>query len=465
VERGGIAVTHTKIAEGSHVTVSLELVRPIIVVGVALGLIVFFASRTLRLRAQTASAHAPAPQASVTAAPANTNAPAPAPVGPKGLSEAEAALRHGRLSVWVPRTFARGLTSLPAAERYHDYSWEDLEREFKADFPNFDLRFEELDRDEFVRAMHSSPQELTFPDVAFVDNFSELGPLLRQDAVVQMWGHPRFGRAGWWVVFGQASNFAAGEAFMLWLSQPLHWTPWRASTHTIDPADVAAVQRLAQEAVQDFANRDTQSLGSIMDPEAAHFEAFGPGGTPTLLSNDPQLTFGNSRLALVLLAALGEGHETFGLRHFGVILRRTEAGWKVWLFLPDQSLPALEQLFQSFDRLGLEEEAGAQGVPKVTLLAPVDHAHLLRSPRPEIEWATVDAPLATYVVESQFSNPRREYWAPSSIKLVSPVSDEPSVRMRAPFGVGMQPHRWRVWAISKAGIVSTSEWRIIDFTN
>lgn len=132
----------------------------------------------------------------------------------------------------------------------------------------------------------------------------------------------------------------------------------------------------------------------------------------------------------------------------------------------DRSLPELEQVLQSFDRLGLEE-AGAKVMPKVTLLAPADHAQLQRFPRPEIEWSTVDAPLATYVVESQFSirNLGKEFWGPSGIELVSPVSVGPSIRMQAPFGGGEDPHRWRVWAISKAGIVSTSEWRVMTFTD
>jgi hypothetical protein len=358
----------------------------------------------------------------------------------------------------------RGSFSPPGAARSHDYHWEALQEEFKSDFPNSALRFLQLDRDEFIRMMHSSPEEAPFPDVAFIDNYNMLRPFLKDDALVEMWGRGRFGGPGWWVVFRQAKNFAAGEAFFLWLAQPPHWKPWAVSTDSIAAKDVSTVAELAQEVVQDFANTDAQSLSSIMDPDAAHFQYFGPQGTMSLRSVAPLLTFGNSHLSFVLMAAVGEGQKTFGLSHFGVVLRNAGTGWKVLLILASERLPQLEGLFKSFDRLQLQE-GGAQGVPKVALLAPPEYARLTRSPGPEIEWSAVDAPIATYVVESQFSNSGNKSWTTSSISLVPPASMGPSMHVGAPFGVGAQPHRWRVWAISNAGVVSISEWRVIDFIN
>jgi hypothetical protein len=390
--------------------------------------------------------------------------PAAVALGPRDLSEAEAELQQGRLTVWVPQGFFRGPSTFAPDQRNHDYQWETLHREFKSDFPNFALRFLQLDRDEFIRMVHSSPEETQFPDVAFMDNYGEVRPFLNDDALVDMWGRARFGGPGWWVLFRQTKNFATGEAFFLWLAQSPHWRPWAVSTNSIAAEDVSAVEKLAQEAVKDFANTDSQSLSSIMDPDAARFQSFGPQGTLSLHSVTPLLTFGNSHLAFVLIAAVGEGPKTIGLSHFGLVLRNTGAGWKMLLILPSAGLAHLEEWFRSFDRLGLEE-AGARAVPDVTLVAPADHAQLLRFPRPEIEWSTVDGPIATYVVESQFSNPGKESWTTSWISLVPATSERATMHMNAPFGVGMQPHRWRVWAISKAGAVSISEWRVIDFTN
>jgi hypothetical protein len=267
------------------------------------------------------------------------------------------------------------------------------------------------------------------------------------------------------VIFRSAKNFEAGKAFMLWLSQSPKWKPWQVSTAAIGPADVAVVQAISKKAVQDFANGDAQSLSLIMDPEASHFDlGFGPlGPTKTLESAAPLLTFGNSRLAFVLLSAVGQGEKTFGMVHSAVVLRKVEDRWKVLLFLPG-SLPMLENLLRSFDRLRLED-GQPEVVPKVRLLSPVDHAQITRYPAGDLEWAPLDQLPAAYVIEYQFGQTGQELWSTSSIRFVSPTHGEPLISMKIPFGVGHQPHRWRVWAISGTGIVSTSDWRTIDFTD
>lgn len=391
---------------------------------------------------------------------------APQPRGAAGPD----ALRRGALEVWVPKSHVMGLLGDPTARVNHVYQWEILLNEFKADFPDCDLRCKILDRDEFVRTFHSSQQNPPYPDVAFVDNYNELGPLVNDDAVVTMSGQSRFPFNGSWVVFRRAENFEAGKAFMLWLSQSPRWQPWQVSTPAIGPADIAAVQAISKEAVQDFKHPDTQSLSLIMDREAGHFYlGFGPA--TTLESVDPLLTFGNSRLAFVLLSAVGQGEKTFGMDHSAVALRKVEDRWKVLLFLPG-ALPDLEGLLRSFDRLRLED-GQPESVPKVRLLSPVDHARIPRYPPGDLEWAPLDQLPAAYVIEYQFGQTgssatrpgARELWSPSWIRVVSPTHGEPSIRMKIPFGKGAQPHRWRVWAISGTGIVSTSDWRIIDFTN
>jgi hypothetical protein len=388
---------------------------------------------------------------------------------PNRLGEEEVFSQGGTLTVWVPNTYVMGQMNDPTVRVINAYQWVILQREFKRDFPDFDLDFKILDRDEFVRILHSSQPDVTYPDVAFVDNLSELRPLMNNNAVLKMWGQPRnavgkmWGPGGWWVTFRQAKNFEIGKAFMLWLSQSPQWRPMRVSTASISPADIAVVQALSREAVQDFAGMNPQSLLSIMDPEASHFDDFG-GGIQTLQVVEPLLTFGNSRLAFVLVAEIGQGEKAFGLAHSAVVLRKLGNSWKVLLFLPDRSLPDIEDLLRDFDRLGIDE-GPPDVVPKVTLLAPADHARLERYPRSDIEWTPVDSNVAAYVIESQFRQLRREYWSQSAIKVVLPIPNESSIRMEMPFGIGKQPHRWRVWAINKSGIVSTSDWRVIDFTN
>ena len=388
----------------------------------------------------------------------NTNASAPARSGRHNLSEAEAPLEHGMLTVWVPGTFARGGSEHPVD---FDYHWDHLLlTKFKHDFPNFDLGFEVMEGQQLEEAMHSPPDQ-HFPEVVFIENYREYRPLQDANAVVTMWGRSRFEWHGRWVIFRQTTNFAAAEAFLLWLEHPFHFKPsWSVNTNSIGPADVAAVQAFSEDAVRDYVKEDPEALWSVMDPAAARFQAFGHDGPVTLLSCEPLLTFGNSRLAFVLLTAMGEGDKTIGMNHSGMILRNTEEGWKVLYLVPGDSLPRLEDLFSSFDRLGLREEEAAQPVPEVKLIGPPDHSRLPQFPYPKIEWAPVDAPLATYVFEFQGRLPGKERWSPSEIILCPPVPNEPTLH----WGWSDAPGRWRVWAISKAGVVSISEWRVIDYT-
>jgi hypothetical protein len=198
-----------------------------------------------------------------------------------------------------------------------------------------------------------------------------------------------------------------------------------------------------------------------MDPDAKPFDWRYPK-IKQLSNVEALMTFGTSRLGFALVSAVGEGDANFGMSHYAMILRKAGERWKVLLLMPG-ALSDLEHLLQSFDAMGLVDgEAGE--VQKVTILFPPDHAKMTRWPRGEIEWTTIDPRVAAYVVESQFGLYRSENWSSSAVK-ISPLSENTSIHISTPFGVGSQPHRWRVWAIARTGVLSFSEWRTIDFTN
>jgi hypothetical protein len=135
----------------------------------------------------------------------------------------------------------------------------------------------------------------------------------------------------------------------------------------------------------------------------------------------------------------------------------------VLVFLPGP-LPSLQSLLEFFDQMGLQE-GQAEDVQEVALLGPVDHAKIPRWPAGQLEWKTSGPNVVGYVVESQFGQLGRENWSSSSIRPVPPAVGAPSIEIRIPFGSGQQPHRWRVWAIGKTGVISISEWRTVDFTS
>jgi hypothetical protein len=229
--------------------------------------------------------------------------------------------------------------------------------------------------------------------------------------------------------------------------------------------DKAAVQAVSREVVKDVAHGDVHSLSANMDREACHFD-LRPAPTNKVVSIDSLITFGNSRLAFVLMSWVSQGERHFGKGHSALVLRKVGNLWKVLLYSPGP-LPSLEDyILKSFDRMELRN-GQPEAIAQVSLVSPVDHARIPRFPRPsgELEWKPLDPLPAGYVVEHQFGQPGKDSWSPSWILVVSPSRGQSLIRMEIPFGIGMQPHRWRVWAISRTGVVSTSDWRTVDFTN
>ena len=84
---------------------------------------------------------------------------------------------------------------------------------------------------------------------------------------------------------------------------------------------------------------------------------------------------------------------------------------------------------------------------------------------PVLEWDNSGLQTAAYLIESQsFESERPAAWSDSAFELVLQRAHG-TIRVGAPFGVGMQPHRWRIWAIDKSGGTAISGWRTINYTN
>ena len=382
-------------------------------------------------------------------------------VGPAGLQQ-------GELEIWVAKTYVEEINGEPPVLK--TYPWATLVSEFNRDFPKVKLRFKILENEEFLRVLHSTELKSHYPDMAFVHNWREVDPLISSGAVIMAGGGSRLRYpldSGWWLLFRPSKNVGTGQAFSLWLSRSPHWKPWMVGHAAMSQADKVAVQAVSRAVVKDVALRDLHSLSANMDREAAwHFEhfAFRPNPTIKLVSIDSLITFGNSRLAFVLMSWVNRGERIFWMHHSALVLRKVDNLWKV-LQYSDQSLPSLEYFLKAFDRMELEN-GQPEAIAQVSLVSPADHARipLLRSPRGELEWKPLDPLPAAYVVEWQLGQPGQDpWWAPSFIRVVSPSRGESPIRMWFP-GSGRQPHRWRVWAISGTGVVSTSDWRTVDFT-
>ena len=99
--------------------------------------------------ASPVSAGAQQPSAKPPARGTNASPPVPGSDGSNKLTDAMAALEQGTLTVWVPRTFLRGNGTYD--QDLHWDTW--FLPKFKQDFPNFDLHFEVMEREQLEKAM------------------------------------------------------------------------------------------------------------------------------------------------------------------------------------------------------------------------------------------------------------------------------------------------------------------------
>ena len=178
--------------------------------------------------------------------------------------------------------------------------------------------------------------------------------------------------------------------------------------------------------------------------------------------------WGNERLAFVNTLVSYEGSDSLGQKNALVILRSANSSWS--LFLLSDRRGFIKDLFQQVPKLSGTNKS--QILQPVVILNPPNEAKFKRFPlseRPDLEWTNAGSSVAVYLIESQYKQPNRSsrsIWTGSYFKTVSAgKADAKTIKVKAHFGVGMQPHRWRIWAVGNNGGVFISDWRIIDYIN
>lgn len=368
-------------------------------------------------------------------------------------------LRAGELTVWESGSGVY-------------LGWATIQNALKADFPDLQVNFRVVDPDHFVAEVAAAKEHGTLPDVVFVDNWRQGGPLIAQQRVVEMMGPARFWSNGWWFQMSVGAHQATAMAFLRWLEDSPHWRAPQMSTNGMTELDNQQVASASLLAVAGMAGGG--ALDSVMDPDAARVSTLSWGTACGRISRMSfpvtRFLFGNGRLAYVAVSSearsTGGSVECSGAMYSFLVLRKGYEGWKVLLVMPRVSLEQAVGLARQFDQLGLVTADGyAPDAPQ--LLSPFDGERQTRFPKDYVSWQQdVRRPVA-YIVESRFGMPSSDLatYSPSRITVVAAVDYGDIVRMPEPFGQGMQPHRWRVWAIGKDGEVALSEWRTVQFTN
>jgi len=375
-------------------------------------------------------------------------------------SDPLASLRTGSLTVWQSGNAS-----------YLD--WRAIRVALAKDFPQLHVTYRLVAPQDFISALVWERTQGTLPDVVFVDNRMQANPMIAQQSVVQMIGQPRFAPSrGWWFMMMQGEHPPTALAFVRWLNDDPHWAAPRIPANSLSASDRSQIEAAAASAVQNLDNHI--KTNPTMDPDAGLIDL--PvqnavcGNIVELFEPVVRFIFGNGNLAILDIAYNENIHGgqvvCSGPLNTFLVLRKRDDGWKVLLL--QQSIPFQLSMNQAdnFIRLGLSQGLGVPpGVP--TLLEPFDGERQMRFPKQDMSWQQTTPRPAVYLVESQFSCPKCEYkqWSPSSIAFVNPKQYGDAVRMLVPFGQGMQPHRWRIWAVGKDGQIALSEWRTVNFTN
>ena len=167
-----------------------------------------------------------------------------------------------------------------------------------------------------------------------------------------------------------------------------------------------------------------------------------------------------------------ENTSRLGTRNLLEVLAKAENGWKLLSLGEDPRI--IKVLEQQAPTLKTTGDAGSE-LHAAMLLGPTDGAFFKRWPveeRPELEWARAGNGSIVYLIEAQFTNPRPPQgqseilWSDRGFNLVPSVDqDALTIKAKATFGAGQQPHRWRIWAIDENGFTTRSEWRVVNYLN
>jgi hypothetical protein len=377
----------------------------------------------------------------------------PAPVHPSSD-----ALSNGRLTVWISSRSPTGP------------NWTFLLDQLRADYPHLQLEWQPFQPDSFLPALNEALASGHAPDVVFAQNIAQQGPLIQRRLGRLMAGAAQHGDNGWWTVLNGAQDPKVAEAFIVWLEQAKNWHPSRPATQLMSKDDETQVALLAQQTMRALSSSPARYPPGIMDPSFAlsEWNRLGPRLAPKdeveNYSTRVEQVGGNAKLAFVELSTLEQGQQSFGLIHSVLVFRKESSAWKL-LFIEQTRSMLAEELVERFDAIGLTNDA-LQNSANISLLEPGDGDRVTRFPRTELAFKQDGGRRSLIAIESQYATPGKEDWSPSRIDLVTQSPDSSgTIRMPAPFGIGVQPHRWRVWSIDKAGEVALSEWRTVNFVN
>jgi flagellar basal body-associated protein FliL len=226
-----------------------------------------------------------------------------------------------------------------------------------------------------------------------------------------------------------------------------------------------AVQQIVKDVSIAYHGKDNAALNELSggqyskDSSSPDWEA----GTATVRDVILCNSWGNEKIAFVDTLTTFDGRYRIGQEHLLMVMKGENQSWQ--LVLLSENVDVIGSLYN--DNVLLSATGSGELVQAPTLLAPPNNSDGSLINKPDLRWADTGKSTVAYIVESQYGwwQSGNTQWSGSWLVYVSPeISDGKTITLKAPFGSGTQPHRWRVWAIDESGNFFISEWRIINMS-
>jgi hypothetical protein len=322
-------------------------------------------------------------------------------------------------------------------------------------------------------ASHTEPDILVINNYGIIDGsvtrlgtFAGIGsdPAVRKSLidVAESFDSLQDGRGGWEFLLSTSRNFSKARKLAL---AGLECNPEVARYPAeIDADALEEVKAFSLSAIRAYFKRDQTRLDQLSAGGKYPNDSFHlPDRTSKIHARTICGLWGNELIAFVNSVVVYENDVNLGKKNMLIVAQRSPSnGWELKV-ISEHPL-VISALYNRVP--GLSHGRSDDSITAPELISPPDQARFDKrfplSERPDIEWTSAASNVIVYLVESQF---RHSSWSSGSFSVYPRIQDAKTFKVKATFGVGAQPHRWRVWAITKSGDARISSWRTIIYTH
>ena len=345
----------------------------------------------------------------------------------------------------------------------------------------YDLKLEAFPAQGFAQILFDSFRNHTEPDILAFDNYGIVDGIVTSLGTFAGIGSNRSirkslirvsesfeslqdGNGGWEYLISTSRNFSRARSLAL---TDLECNPElsRRVSRDIDAAALEEVNAHSLAATKAYFWRNQTRLDELSGGKYPDDSLHVPDIASKIHAGRICDLWGNELIAFVNSVVLYENDLSLGKKNMLIVSQRSPSkGWKLNVISEYPSV--ITDLHKQVPDLSSGRSDDSRKPPE--LLSPPDQARFdkrfPRSALPDLEWTNAGSNVLIYLVEAQYTS-WRSRWSSGSFWVYPGSRNEKTVKAKAAFGVGAQPHRWRVWAITEGGVTRISSWRTIIYSS